>query len=149
TTDSRLGVSRSYDNLWQKQHSFALQYQVSPEATDEVSVLVGTYLMALPDSSNRLALYAIDSKSDAASVGDTSVLGAGNIYGVRFVKPLVSDPTYTRSLTLGFDYKDFNEIIRLDPTTSDVTPISYGMCTTQYALLMPSKNSQSKFYTGA
>src|SRR5690606_3488358 len=68
TTDSRLGVSLSYDNLWQKQHSFALQYQVSPEATDEVSVLVGTYLMALPDSSNRLAFYAIDSKSYAASV---------------------------------------------------------------------------------
>jgi hemolysin activation/secretion protein len=149
TSPSRIGASLSYDNLWQMQHSLALQYQIAPENTDEVKVLVATYMMPLPDSEKRLAFYAIDSKSDVATVSDTNVIGEGSIYGARMIMPLRSTRSSIRSLTLGFDYKDFDEIIRLDTEASDLTPISYGMWSLQYAALMPGSDSTSKFSIAA
>jgi hemolysin activation/secretion protein len=149
TSPTRLGMSLSYDNLWQKQHSLALQYQVAPENTDEVQVLVATYMMPLPDSDKRLAFYAIDSNSDVATVSETSVIGEGSIYGARMIMPLASTRSVIRSLTLGFDYKDFDEIVRLDTQASDRTPISYGMWSLQYAAFMPDEASTSKFSIAA
>ncbi len=144
TSPTRLGVSLSYDNLWQEQHSLALQYQVAPENTDEVNVWVATYMLPLQDSDKRLAFYALDSKSDVATVGVNNVIGTGSIYGARMIMPLQSSRRAIRSLTLGFDYKDFQEIIRLDPQTSDTTPISYGMWSMQYAVLLPSSAASTR-----
>ena len=42
TSESRLSLGISYDNLWQKQHSFALQWQVAPQETNEANVRVAT-----------------------------------------------------------------------------------------------------------
>jgi hemolysin activation/secretion protein len=149
TSPTRLGMSLSYDNLWQKQHSLALQYQVAPENTDEVKVLVATYMLPLPDSNKRLAFYAIDSNSDVATVSETNVIGNGSIYGARMIMPLASSRSVIRSLTLGFDYKDFDEIIRLDTQASDRTPISYGMWSLQYAVLHPGAEATTKFSIAA
>ena len=77
TTESRLSLGLSYDNLWQEQHSFALQWQVAPQEPSEVNVWVATYIMPWFDTSNRVAIYAINSNSDVASVGTTNVIGDG------------------------------------------------------------------------
>ena len=44
TSRLRLSAMLRYDNLWQKEHSFSLQYQTAPEKPGEVKVWSGTYL---------------------------------------------------------------------------------------------------------
>lgn len=132
TTESRLSLGLSYDNLWQMQHSFALQWQTAPQKPSEVDVVVATYIAPWFDTSNRLALYLIDSSSDVASVGSINVIGSGKIYGARFVMPLPSDRKYVQSFSFGADYKDYSEIIRLDPANKLKTPIDYAVWTFQY-----------------
>ena len=149
TTESRVAASLSYDNLWQKQHSLSLQWQTSPQKTSEVNVLAATYIAPWFDSSNRVAVYAIDSKSDVASVGDVAVIGNGKIYGARFVMPLPSDREYVHSLSMGADYKDYSEIIRLDPANKLKTPIDYAVWTVQYNATQFTANSQTQWSIGA
>lgn len=149
TTESRLSASLSYDNLWQKQHSFALQWQTSPQKPSEVNVLVGTYIAPWFDTSNRIALYAINSNSDVASVGGIDVVGDGKIFGARFVMPLPSDRKYVQSFSFGADYKDYSEIIRLDPENKIKTPIDYGVWTFQYNATQFTPDSQMQWSLSA
>ncbi|MGZ8225958.1 MAG: ShlB/FhaC/HecB family hemolysin secretion/activation protein [Methylococcaceae bacterium] len=131
----RLVASLRYDNLWQKMHSASLMYQVSPENKEEVDVWAGTYAMPLFNSDTRLAFYAVSSSSNAqvANAGSLSVLGIGSIYGARLVKPMPGLDNYFHSLTLGVDYKDFEESLNLQGSDTLPTPISYLPFMVQYS----------------
>ena len=48
TTLLRLNAVVHYDNLWQKDHSLSLQYQVSPEDPNQVEVGAAAYSMPAP-----------------------------------------------------------------------------------------------------
>jgi hemolysin activation/secretion protein len=115
-------------------HSASLMYQVAPENSEEVDVWAGTYAMPLPGSDARLALYAVSSSSNAqvASAGALSVLGIGQIYGIRYVKPLSTIDNFYHSLTLGADYKNFKENLNLQGADTLKTPISYLPFMVQY-----------------
>ncbi|MDD5036496.1 MAG: ShlB/FhaC/HecB family hemolysin secretion/activation protein [Methylococcaceae bacterium] len=115
TTYSRLIGSVSYGNLWQRFHSASLQYQVSPQNYDEVEVWSGTYAMPTGLWDSRLAFYGVGiaSNTNIATVGAMSVVGSGEIYGVRWVLPLGSGETYYHNFTAGFDYKDFGQSVNL------------------------------------
>jgi len=134
TSRTRVTTSLSYDNLWQKFHSASIMYQTSPEKPDEVQVFSGTYVMPVFNESTKLALYAVSSESDSqiAQAGDTNVIGSGQIFGARLVKALESTDSYMHSLTLGVDYKDFEEDILLDKVSAQFTPISYLPFSVQY-----------------
>ncbi len=129
TTRSRLIGSIRYDNLWQKYHSASLQYQVSPENSDEVQVWSGTYVLPTGWADTRLAMYGIGISSNTqlgASVGGAAVVGTGSIYGLRLMKPLPAREDYLHSLTLGFDYKDFDQGVSLVGQDTGHTPIHYA-----------------------
>lgn len=143
TSSLRAAASLSYANLWQKQHSASLQYQTAPEEPDEVQVWVGTYLFPV-NTTDRVALYYVDSNSDVSSVGGTTVIGEGEIIGLRYVIPLESSREFIHSFTAGFDYKNFDEIVRLDVSASDKTPIEYGVWSFSYATIYPSRSSMTK-----
>jgi hemolysin activation/secretion protein len=130
TTRARTMASLRYDNLWQKNHSVSLQYQVSPDDTNEVEVWAGTYVMPVWGD-RRLALYAVDSKSDVATVGALNVVGDGNIYGARLILPFDPTQTYFHNATFGVDYKDFNEDALQGADTAS-TPIDYAPFTARY-----------------
>lgn len=120
--------SLRYDNLWQRLHSASLQYQVSPENSDEVDVWSGTYVLPTGWADSRLALYGIGISSNTqlgANLGGSTVIGTGAIYGLRFIKPLPSRDDYSQSLTLGVDYKDFDQAITLIGQDTGTTPIHY------------------------
>jgi hemolysin activation/secretion protein len=127
TTHTRLSLTASYDNLFQRFHSVALQYQGSPEDFSEVRLLSATYSMPVPGN-HVLALYAVDTNSDFAAAGSTNtlgILGTGRIYGGRLVLRLPSTPAASQSLTLGADYKNFVDSIQLPGGTTDRTPMKY------------------------
>jgi len=135
TTRSRLIGSLRYDNLWQKFHSASLQYQVSPENSDEVEVWSGTYVMPTGFADTRLAMYGIGISSNTdlgAAVGGTSVVGTGLIFGARLVKPLPAVTDYMHSLSAGFDYKDFDQGVTLVGQDTGNTPIRYVPFTVAY-----------------
>lgn len=133
TSQLRLSGMVRYDNLWQKEHGLTLQYQTSPENTNEVSVLSISYLLPVANSTNMLALYAVRSRSEVAAVGDIQVLGDGDIYGARAILPLPQQGRYFHSLSLGVDYKDFKETVVLRGADSTInTPISYLPFSVQY-----------------
>jgi hemolysin activation/secretion protein len=129
TTRTRLNASLRYDNLWQREHSLGISYQLTPQDPQEVKVLSGTYLMRPAWTDALIALYAVKSDSDVVTLsgtgGGVGVLGKGVITGARFVKPLPVVSGIFHNFTAGLDYKDFEDTIA--PTGDDgfVTPISY------------------------
>lgn len=135
-----------YDNLWQSFHSASLMYQVSPEIADEVDVWAGTYAMPLFNTDARLAVYAVSSSSSAqvASAGALSVIGIGNIYGARLVKPLKAiGESFSHNVTLGVDYKDFQEDLRLIGSDNIKTPIAYTPFLAEYTGNWRTEKSQT------
>jgi hemolysin activation/secretion protein len=128
TTDSRIEAAVRYDNLWQRDHSFGLQYQVAPEDRDETEVIAASYVLRPKASGKAFAFYGLSSDSDIATVGGANnVIGKGEVYGVRAILPLGSGEGLYHSLALGVDYKDFDETIGFNAPGDDdiVTPISY------------------------
>lgn len=152
TSLTRLVSSLHYDNLWQKLHSASLMYQVSPENQKEVDVWAGTYTMPVPGTNAKLAFYAVNSSSDAVASGSVSVIGIGEIYGARLVKPLTAIDNYSHSMIAGADYKNFSENLKIpggDNTLSTiVTPIDYIPFILQYNSSLRNKASLASFNIG-
>jgi hemolysin activation/secretion protein len=125
TSRTRASGTIGYDYLFGRPQSLSLQYQTAPEAPNEVQVLALTWVKRLPESGGAWAVYAIDSKSDVAAVGTLNVLGNGRIFGFRRILPGPSSATAGIGVSLGADFKDFKEDIRLPKDVSSVTPIRY------------------------
>jgi hemolysin activation/secretion protein len=130
TTSSRVSASVRYDNLWQRDHSLGFQYNVAPEEPDETSVLAASYVFRPKGSALSYAFYGVKSDSEiAVAVSDLNVIGQGTIIGGRMVVPLPSAAAFVQGLSVGLDYKDFDEAIRFggDPDDPDdlITPVSY------------------------
>lgn len=146
TTHRRLSGSLRYDNLWQREHSLAVQYQVSPRNVDEVSVLSGTYLMrSSTDAARAYLFYAVHSESDVATVANANVIGKGDILGFRLVWPLAETTETSDTLLAGLDYKDFKETITLGGADDLSTPISYMPFTVQYIGNRRSERRSTRF----
>lgn len=128
TTRLRLTASLRYDNLWQRFHSASLQFQISPEDTHNVQVWSGTYVMPLEFIDSRLVFYGIglDSQSAVTSAGALNVVGNGQIFGLRLIKPLPGTQDYSQSVSLGWDYKDFGQAVQLTGSDDQNTPIAYS-----------------------
>lgn len=126
TVRQRMNINLTYNNLWQRDHSIGLQYQLTPEDLDQISVVGLTYLLRPEESSNVYALYAVRSNSDFVAAGDFGVLGEGDIVGFRAVRPIAAQGAWgPGSIALGFDYKKFNDQIVLSADDQLVTPIEY------------------------
>lgn len=125
TTHTRLNLNVSYDNLFQRYQTLSLQYQTAPENSSDARVIAGTYLAPLPSLGATLALYAIETNSDVATVGTLGVLGNGHVYGTRLVVPLSPSGKYVPTFTVGADLKDFNEDVLLAAGPGLQTPIRY------------------------
>lgn len=151
TTRTRASINLSYDNLWQRFHSLSLQYQTTPEEPEQTQVLAATYLAPVTAAGNMVAVYAVDTNSDFAVVstgGDLSVLGAGNIYGARYIVRLPQFGAYAQTFTIGADYKDFADNIRLTDGTTDTTPIQYLVWSAAYGGAQTTQRSSTSFNLG-
>jgi hemolysin activation/secretion protein len=124
TTRTRLNGSLRYENLWQKDHSIGISFQLSPENLNEVKVVSATYVIPRMNG-DYFAAYGVISDSDISAVGDVNVIGKGYIAGVRYIHPLPLVENYYHSLTFGADYKYFKESVLLLGTDGGKTPIAY------------------------
>lgn len=124
TTETRLNGSVRYENLWQKDHSVGLSFQVSPEDLNEVKVFSGTYVIPRLNG-DYFAAYGVISDSDISAVGDVNVIGKGYIAGARYIHPLPSSENFYHGMTLGADYKTFKESVVLLGADGFNSPVSY------------------------
>ena len=127
TTDTRLNGLIRYDNLWQKGHSISGQFQTSPQDMDEVMVFSSSYSLPAPWEKDHLLIgYLIRSDSETASGEGFNVIGKGTIFGFRNLIPLTSQGRYDHSLTIGFDWKNFEEDTQGEMIPVEYFPFSFG-----------------------
>lgn len=150
TTNLRVNTTLRYDNLWQKEHSVSLQYQTSPENRDEVLAVAGSYVLPSPWNENHvLAIYGIWSDSDTAFGQGFEVLGSGYIFGLRYVMPLPDRRDYTHNITLGLDYKDFDETLGFQGGGDETkTPITYLPLLISYTGALPDSTGRTQLSAG-
>jgi hemolysin activation/secretion protein len=144
TEKLRLLASLRYDNLWQREHSAVLQYQIAPQDTDQVEVLAANYVFRANDARDVLAFYGVKSDSRVAAIGDIAVLGAGNVLGARWIHGLGGGTSLQSSLVFGIDAKDFNEDVQFG-TDSFQTPIRYYPLTLGYNGSLPDARGRTSF----
>jgi hemolysin activation/secretion protein len=132
TVDHRLSGSLRYDNLWQLGHSIGLSFQLAPERLDDSKVFSASYLARFPAVSwLSLSLTGVLQQSDVSTVGGIGVQGRGRIVGARSNFTLPSVGSLFHTLSLGIDYKHFDEGLSLGENALD-TPITYWPMTAQY-----------------
>ncbi len=125
TTDLRLNASATYTNLWQLGHSIGGSMQISPQDMSEVKVFSGFYLWRLRDPDWLSVLFSYTKQdSNVSSLGGSTVLGKGDVFSLRGIATLPGAENFFHSLSVGIDYKHFNQTLNTG-TASDVTPVSY------------------------
>ena len=114
TSHTRLNANLRYDNLWQRFHSASLQCQIAPENPDNLEVWSGTYVMPTGFWDARLAFYGVGLQSTSNSIATTgalTVVGTGEIYGLRLVKPLTGSKAFNHSVTRLSKFSNFGYIL--------------------------------------
>ena len=148
TSPTRLSLNASYDNLFQRYQTLSLQYQTAPEHPSDSRVIAATYLAPIAGSGTTLALYAIKTDSDVATVGTLAVLGKGHVYGARYVMPLTPNGSFVPTMTIGADLKNFDENVLLASGPGLQTPIKYLNWSAAYALSASRDRITSSFTIG-
>jgi hemolysin activation/secretion protein len=144
TSDLRLNAGLTYSNLWQKDHSLSMQYQMSPQNVGEVDVFASTYLWRRASSDSLFAFFWVHSNSDVASLTDTTVLGKGTTLGARAIYPnVLSLGDWHGTFLAGTDYKDTSDTISLGPDLGLETQVEYLNLTTGVTLARADDRSQT------
>jgi hemolysin activation/secretion protein len=132
TVPLRINASLSYNNLWQLGHSLGMSYQVAPERPDDAKVFSGFYSVRFPAVPwLSLVLQGTKQDSNVSTLGGAAVNGKGEIIGGRAIVTLPPGPGFFHSLSLGFDYKHFDEAVRFG-FSETLTPVYYYPFSTSY-----------------
>jgi hemolysin activation/secretion protein len=149
TTALRLNAALRYDNLWQRDHSISVQYQVSPQEPSEVEVVSASYtLPTFWDHEDKLVVYGVVSNSNTNSAAGYSNLGRGTVIGSRLILPLQGAEGFFHSAVVGFDYKDFSETVGLAGAAGVKTPIQYVPVSAGYSAYLRDNSGMTSFTSG-
>lgn len=153
TSELRLNGVLKYDNLWQKDHSISVQYQTSPQEPDEVQTVSASYILpAFWNRDHMIAGYGLWSDSDTAFGEGFQVLGKGVIFGLRYIVPLPSLNRLYHSLSLGIDYKDFEEDLGFLDENGEAgiqeTPIRYSPISADYTATLKDDSGYTRLSAG-
>jgi len=137
TDPLRLAVGLRYDNLFQRDHSLALNVIVAPRAIDQARIFVLNY--SIPeDDGDTWAFTAVSSDSSVESLGGTNVLGKGTTFSLRYITPLgVTRDGSWHSLSLGADLKHLQQQVKSGNDTLS-TPLRYLPFQMAYTGVWPS-----------
>jgi hemolysin activation/secretion protein len=132
TTPLRINSTVHYDNLWQRGDSFSFSYQVAPQRPKDAEVFSGSYLARVQDVDwLNVLFYAVKSSSDVATIGGTNIVGPGQILGSRAVITLPTRENFFHTLSVGLDYKHFEQTVKLG-VDGFASPVTYYPVVTSY-----------------
>jgi len=140
----RLNGTASYNNLWQLGHELSFSFQIAPDDTNQVSVFSGFYLARIPDLDwITFMLQGTDQDSNVNTLGGIGVAGRGKIIGGRAIFTLPQLTNYYHSLSLGVDYKHFDQDIMIagEPSTA---PVTYFPFSAAYSGSWINRNKENK-----
>lgn len=127
TTPLRLNGSISYTNLWQLGHTVGFSFQIAPERLDDAQVYSGFYIARIPGVDwFGLMVQGTRQNSNVSTLGGGASAGNGEILGIRamFTLPAPNTTGFYHSLSLGVDYKHFDQDLILGGATTG-SPITY------------------------
>jgi hemolysin activation/secretion protein len=149
TTDLRLNTQIRYDNLWQKEHSVSLQFQTSPQDMEEVFAVAGSYVLPAPwGNDNILAVYGLYTDSNTAFGSGFATVGKGWIVGFRNVFPLPAVDDFAHNLSVGMDYKSFEDDLSLEEEEGTQTEITYLPLSFAYNASLKDEFGVTQFSSG-
>ena len=149
TTALRLNAALRYDNLWQRDHSISVQYQISPQDPNEVEVISASYtLPTFWSREDKLVAYGVVSNSNTNAAAGFSNLGKGNVVGSRLIMPLQASDGLFHNALVGFDYKDFSETVGVGGAPGIKTPITYFPITAGYSAYLRDDSGLTSFTGG-
>lgn len=131
TTALRSSVSLRYDNLWQLGHSMTWTFQWAPLNPKDAMVISGSYLARTEIDWLSVLVYGLKSESSVATVGGANVVGPGQVVGGRAVLTLPGKGELFHTLSLGVDYKEFQQTLRLGTDAFD-SPVTYAPLVASY-----------------
>lgn len=141
TVPLRLNGSISYSNLWNMGHTIGASFQVAPEKTSDGTVFSGYYMAPVPGQEGlNVMLTGAVQDSTISTLGGGTVVGKGNIFGLRFMKTLSAPKGYFQSLSFGMDYKDFVQDVNAGGAVIS-SPISYYPASLSYSWGHVAENS--------
>ncbi len=150
TKQLRLNGSVSYGNLWQRGHAAGLSFQISPERTSDVKVL-SAYYQARFQELDWLSLMVLGTKQDSSvsTLGGSAVAGRGEVLGMRALVSLPPGKDFYQSVSLGIDYKHFDQNIILGAGTAAIeAPITYYPLSANYSGTWVTKGSTTELNAG-
>jgi hemolysin activation/secretion protein len=143
TDPLRLIATAHYDNLWQLGHSVSFTYSVAPTNPGNSQIYAGSYLAPLWTTPISLLVYGYDSDSNVAALGGVNVLGKGYAVGTRGVFQLPTLGVFAESLSLGIDFKHFDENILVGSTNTPDT-VTYFPLAASYTLQQADARGSAK-----
>jgi len=141
TDPLRLNASLSYNNLWQLGHSIGGSMQISPQDLNQVQVYSAYYVLRFADPSwLTFIAQGVKQDSDVSTLGSIDVAGRGEVVGGRAIITFPALTNFFHSLTLGLDYKHFDQNVTIAGQMVP-TPIYYYPFSANYTLTYAPKGS--------
>ena len=143
TTPLRINGSVSYDNLWQLGHTIGASFQLSPEDINQVEVFSGFYLARVPGVDwLSLEVEGTEQNSNVSTLGGIGVAGRGQVFGLRAIFDLPEEKGFFQSLSLGVDYKNFDQNLNVGGSIS-ATPVTYDPVSAAYSGIWSGKGYET------
>lgn len=119
TGRTRAGLSWRHANLLGADHVAGLQFQLSPEHVDRVTVLGGSYKIPLYRSGGSLEFYGgysnVNSVVGGLAGAPSNFQGGGLILSARYNRPLEKIGALDSRLSFGLDWRNFRRIEQTTP----------------------------------
>ncbi len=143
TTELRVNGALSYSNLWQAGHAAGFSFQVAPERTQDAKVYSGYYLAPV-SAVEGMSLMVMGTKQDSnvSTLGGSAVAGRGYVVGGRVGFTLPGAEKFSQNLSVGMDYKKFEEDVSLGVDEFS-TPIDYYPMTAGYGAVWMHRGGQT------
>jgi len=146
TTALRLDTAVRDTDLWQLGHTLGLSYQVAPERPADAKVFSGYYLAPVPGESGlNLMLQGSKQDSNVSTLGGADVVGRGETIGYRLLLALPGGKDFSQSVSLGLDYKHFDQNITAVPGSAPLlAPITYWPMSAGYGATWKGKDIETE-----
>lgn len=139
TTALRLIASARYTNVLGLGHTLSATYITAPQRSKDTDLISASYNAPILGTPWTIVAYGYRSNSDIAALGGSNVLGKGYQLGLRAMYALPTTKTYN-SVSIGFDYKHFDQNIFVLGKPAGRAPIEYIPLALGYNFSAPGAN---------
>lgn len=148
TGKSRLGLSFQHFNLGNRDQSLAFQYITSPEKPSKVNVYGLGFHAPLYAADASVDVFGGHSDVDSGVVENLfAVSGKGTVLGLRYNKNLEKRGDYEQRLSLGLDYRAYqNAAVPIGGTTSLVPDVTVHPVSLSYSGQWTTVRGATGFY---